>query len=99
MEDAATAEIARVQLWQWVYHHALLSDTGAPITPSLIAQYVEQSLPAVKKIGGVSERHVGIAKEYLMSEVEKAQRGEWCSEFLTSDLMHYLDGKDSGAKL
>ena len=24
MEDAATAEIARVQLWQWVYHGALL---------------------------------------------------------------------------
>ena len=24
MEDAATAEIARVQLWQWVYHKARL---------------------------------------------------------------------------
>ena len=24
MEDAATAEIARMQLWQWVYHGAIM---------------------------------------------------------------------------
>ncbi len=26
MEDAATAEISRAQLWQWVHHHAVLQD-------------------------------------------------------------------------
>ena len=26
MEDAATAEISRAQLWQWVHHSAKLSD-------------------------------------------------------------------------
>ncbi|HEY1198730.1 MAG TPA: malate synthase A [Thermoplasmata archaeon] len=30
MEDAATAEIARTQLWQWVHHHARLED-GQPV--------------------------------------------------------------------
>jgi malate synthase len=32
MEDAATAEICRAQLWQWLHHGARTSD-GAPITP------------------------------------------------------------------
>ena len=34
MEDAATAEISRAQLWQWV-HHAAKLDTGAPVTAEL----------------------------------------------------------------
>lgn len=31
MEDAATAEIARTQLWQWLHHGALVFSDGAPI--------------------------------------------------------------------
>ena len=31
MEDAATAEIARAQLWQWLHHGGLEFDDGAPI--------------------------------------------------------------------
>jgi malate synthase len=34
MEDAATAEISRAQLWQWIRHRTPLSD-GRPITPDL----------------------------------------------------------------
>ena len=32
MEDAATAEICRAQLWQWLHHEARTSD-GVPVTP------------------------------------------------------------------
>jgi malate synthase len=35
MEDAATAEIARAQIWQWVRHGARLAD-GRPITRDLV---------------------------------------------------------------
>ncbi|WP_216635841.1 isocitrate lyase [Bdellovibrio bacteriovorus] len=31
MEDAATAEISRSQLWQWLHHHVVLTD-GSPLT-------------------------------------------------------------------
>jgi malate synthase len=34
MEDAATAEIARAQLWQWIHHDARLDD-GTPVTREL----------------------------------------------------------------
>jgi len=36
MEDAATAEICRTQIWQWVRHGAKLSDDGRTITLDLV---------------------------------------------------------------
>ncbi|UQN08175.1 malate synthase A [Deinococcus sp. QL22] len=35
MEDAATAEISRAQLWQWL-HHSVQLDDGRTLTPSLL---------------------------------------------------------------
>jgi malate synthase len=35
MEDAATAEISRAQVWQWVRHGETLED-GRPVTPDLV---------------------------------------------------------------
>jgi malate synthase len=43
MEDAATAEISRTQVWQWLHHGAEVSDGGtqsAPITLSLVRKMV-----------------------------------------------------------
>src|SRR5581483_10463263 len=34
MEDAATAEISRSQIWQWIHHQARLED-GRPVTAGL----------------------------------------------------------------
>ena len=41
MEDAATAEISRSQVWQWVWNGAAL-DTGEVITRDAVEQLVEQ---------------------------------------------------------
>ena len=41
MEDAATAEISRSQVWQWIRNGATL-DTGEVITRDAVAQVVEQ---------------------------------------------------------
>jgi malate synthase len=57
MEDAATAEISRAQLWQWVHHHAKLQDpehAGQPVTAELcdelidaeVARAIENAPPA-----------------------------------------------------
>jgi malate synthase len=45
MEDAATAEISRAQLWQWVHHHATLED-GRPVTQALVEQTISEELAA-----------------------------------------------------
>ncbi len=43
MEDAATAEISRAQLWQWIRHGALLDD-GTPVTAELFERVLAQEL-------------------------------------------------------
>ncbi|KEF35375.1 malate synthase [Deinococcus sp. RL] len=39
MEDAATAEISRAQLWQWA-HHGQRTEGGTPITPEGLARLI-----------------------------------------------------------
>ena len=41
MEDAATAEISRTQLWQWTKHGALLND-GRVIDRELVKQHIDE---------------------------------------------------------
>ena len=41
MEDAATAEISRAQVWQWVKHGTKLGD-GSPVTAELVRQVIAQ---------------------------------------------------------
>jgi malate synthase len=41
MEDAATAEISRAQIWQWRHHKVSTQDDGAPITAERIFQLVD----------------------------------------------------------
>ena len=90
MEDAATAEIARVQLWQWVKYGSRL-ESGQPVTVEYVDALVNELAPGIKKLApGVKEEHVHVAVEYLKAQVRK----QWPSEFLTSDLMGYLAAAD-----
>ncbi|KAF8514176.1 putative malate synthase, glyoxisomal [Gautieria morchelliformis] len=90
MEDAATAEIARVQLWQWVHYNCSL-DSGHPITASYIDSLVKKISQHVKTIiPGLQIDHVHTAGEYLKAQIRK----DWASDFLTTDLMPYLEGLD-----
>lgn len=43
MEDAATAEISRAQLWQWL-HHGVRLDDGRTLTPELLDGLFEEEL-------------------------------------------------------
>jgi len=47
MEDAATAEISRSQLWQWLKHECCL-DNGIVITKELLNNIFEESLNEIK---------------------------------------------------
>jgi malate synthase len=51
MEDAATAEISRAQLWQWVHHNAKITDgphAGTPITTALVEKTIADELAATR---------------------------------------------------
>ncbi|HTU00451.1 MAG TPA: hypothetical protein VMG58_01495, partial [Candidatus Sulfotelmatobacter sp.] len=47
MEDAATAEISRSQVWQWVRHRACLKE-GSSVTRELVANIEQEELTAVR---------------------------------------------------
>ncbi len=47
MEDAATAEICRAQVWQWVKHGARLDD-GRPVTADLVRRLTDHELEKLK---------------------------------------------------
>jgi len=61
MEDAATAEISRSQLWQWRTTGAALDD-GRPLTAERYRSIRDEELAA---LGGAGERRLGEAAELL----------------------------------
>lgn len=52
MEDAATAEISRSQVWQWIHHPAARLDDGREITPKLYNEIVPQELEKIRTLWG-----------------------------------------------
>jgi malate synthase len=54
MEDAATAEIARGQVWQWIHHKAELDD-GRTITPDLVRELATSELEKIREEIGDNE--------------------------------------------
>jgi malate synthase len=53
MEDAATAEISRSQVWQWIYNGATL-DTGDTVTHELVERVVAEEYDALRAEVGES---------------------------------------------
>lgn len=51
MEDAATAEISRTSIWQWIHHQKTLSNGKAMIEAGAAAVHFEDQLASVKKCG------------------------------------------------
>ena len=54
MEDAATAEISRAQVWQWIHYGARLPD-GQTITSELVNRKIAEILKRIEKERGAAE--------------------------------------------
>ena len=72
MEDAATAEISRAQLWQWVHQKAKLSDgrvIDVPLVESLIVAELEKQKAAVDAARYTAyEKAAGLMRELIESQ-------------------------------
>jgi malate synthase len=53
MEDAATAEIARAQVWQWIRHGVRLAD-GSPVTRERVRLIEAEELKALRDAAGTT---------------------------------------------
>ncbi|GAA3766036.1 malate synthase A [Microbacterium kribbense] len=51
MEDAATAEISRSQIWQWIHQDRSTAE-GTPITREYVEELIDQVLAEVPRSGG-----------------------------------------------
>jgi malate synthase len=89
MEDAATAEISRTQVWQWAHHGACLSGGGI-VDAALVQSTIPQQLEKIRGLvgparfdGGNYERAAGLFERMSLS-------GDF-PEFLTIPAYDFLD--------
>jgi malate synthase len=81
MEDAATAEISRSQLWQWAHHRSVTAE-GKVITPEYLNKILDEEIAELQKSLGArfaSTKYLK-AKEFLASQMI----GEEYSDFITT---------------
>src|SRR5208283_5276510 len=55
MEDAATAEICRAQVWQWVRYRAHFED-GRPVTEAMVKEIIHQRAAELGNVCGNDEK-------------------------------------------
>ena len=89
MEDAATAEISRSQVWQWVHHGATLS-TGQRITRELVLKLEQEELEKIRQ--GVSgEASASSRLEEAREVFEHVALSPSFTEFLTLPAYERVD--------
>jgi malate synthase len=83
MEDAATAEIARAQVWQWIRHGAELDD-GREVTPELVRELEESELERIREEVGDDDWFYREGRPDLSRELfEQVALADDFVEFLT----------------
>jgi malate synthase len=91
MEDAATAEIARSQVWQWVRHGAEL-DTGATVTPELVRRLEAEELEKIREEVGDEFFHSQGRPEESRELFEDVALADRYVDFLTLRAYERLEG-------
>jgi len=88
MEDAATAEICRAQVWQWVRHGAKMSD-GKTVTAPLVKQIIHDRVAELQAsdAGNKADGRLQQAGQLL----ENLMTGKQFPEFLTLASYELLD--------
>jgi len=81
MEDAATAEISRAQVWQWVRHGQILQD-GRPVTKELVSEVVREENDKVKAAMGEEAYAKGRYEDAAQLMIELVEQPVF-EEFLT----------------
>ena len=90
MEDAATAEISRAQVWQWVHHETGILDEGRNITYDYFKGLLGEEMEGIRQQLGAEKfanGHFEKAGE-LMDEITQQDQ---FAPFLTSVAYQYID--------
>ncbi|HEY9255218.1 MAG TPA: malate synthase A [Stenotrophomonas sp.] len=88
MEDAATAEISRAQIWQWLHHPGQRLDDGTAIDLALLEATL-RSLPA--KLGNTDALPGGGRIEEAIALLDTLSRADTLADFLTLPAYQRID--------
>ncbi|HZD69105.1 MAG TPA: malate synthase A [Actinomycetes bacterium] len=89
MEDTATAEIARSQVWQWLHNRVELAE-GPTVTPELVRRVEEEELDKLRRAVGDETFAASRAKE-AQELFERVALADDFIEFLTIPAYDYLE--------
>ena len=90
MEDAATVEISRSQIWQWIHHPKGILDDGRKVTAELFRQLMGEELDKIKV--GIGEQAFAARKFATAANIlDEIVTDEQFVEFLTLPAYKYLD--------
>tara|TARA_Y100001938_G_scaffold91444_1_gene125451 strand:+ start:2978 stop:4504 length:1527 start_codon:yes stop_codon:yes gene_type:complete len=81
MEDAATAEISRAQIWQWKKHSVILSDRKILVNDAYLNQVFREELSQYENVEGYEEVYKTILDMCLQEKLD---------DFLTLGCYEYL---------
>jgi malate synthase len=81
MEDAATAEISRAQIWQWIKYAAVL-DTGVPVTADLFERLLVEEMERVRVEIGAETYDAGRFPDAI-ELFRTVSLADACPDFLT----------------
>jgi len=90
MEDAATAEISRSQVWQWIHNPNGILNDGRKVTKELFQRVIVEELNKIKEEVGEQNYLMGRYKEASELFTKSSLREEF-EEFLTIPGYEYLN--------
>jgi malate synthase A len=97
MEDAATAEISRVQVWQWIHHGVALDDTSQQVSVPYVQRLVAEEMERIRGEQGDARFQAGkfAAARALFERLATSQE---LAEFLTLPAYDLLVGGERPAR-
>jgi len=90
MEDAATAEISRTQVWQWIHSPNGVLHDGRKVTVELVRSMIEEELQTIRAAFGEQGFSAGRFPE-ARQIVERLMTSEEYEEFLTLPAYNVLE--------
>jgi malate synthase len=90
MEDAATAEISRTQIWQWIRHPKGILKDGRKVTLGMFHEMLEEEVQKIKEAVGEDVYNNG-KYELARDLFDKIISNDELEEFLTLRAYENLD--------
>ncbi|KAG7273611.1 hypothetical protein CRUP_011040 [Coryphaenoides rupestris] len=89
VEDSATAEISRSQVWQWICHQAQLEDNQQVVTRAMVVELTQEVMEELRQVTACQtvrdEERLQAAAEMFLEVVLKRDFPEFLTTYLNLD--------------